>query len=62
MRWRAAAASSLLLVATSTWADAELPSEPETLTPGVLRIGTYFAPTRPWNTLQEANALGSRSI
>jgi ABC-type amino acid transport substrate-binding protein len=43
MRWRAAAASSLLLVATSTWADAELSSEPETLTPGVLRIGTYFA-------------------
>ena len=43
MRWRAAAVASLLLVATSTWADAELSSKLQTLTPGVLRIGTYFA-------------------
>jgi ABC-type amino acid transport substrate-binding protein len=42
MRWRVAAAASLLLVATSTWADAELFSKLQTLTPGVLRIGTYF--------------------
>ena len=43
MRWRAAAVASLLLVATSTCADAELSSKLQTLTPGVLRIGTYFA-------------------
>jgi len=32
----------LLLVATSSWADAELSSKLQTLTPRVLRIGTYF--------------------
>ena len=42
MRWRAAAVAALLLVATSTWADAELSSKLQTLTPRVLRIGTYF--------------------
>jgi ABC-type amino acid transport substrate-binding protein len=42
MRWRAAAVASLLLVATTTGADAELSSKLQTLTPRVLRIGTYF--------------------
>jgi ABC-type amino acid transport substrate-binding protein len=42
MRWRAAAVASLLLVATSTRADAELSSKLQTLAPGVLRVGTYF--------------------
>jgi ABC-type amino acid transport substrate-binding protein len=42
MRWRAAAVASLVLVATSTWADAELSTKLQTLTPRVLRIGTHF--------------------
>jgi ABC-type amino acid transport substrate-binding protein len=36
----------LLLIATSTWADAELSSKLLTLTPRVLRIGTYFVNPR----------------
>ncbi|MBV8130908.1 MAG: amino acid ABC transporter substrate-binding protein [Alphaproteobacteria bacterium] len=57
MRWRAATVAFLLLVAMNGWADGEGASRLQTLTPRVLRIGTYFV-NPPFEYLAEGKRVG----